>query len=52
MRKFFAAVALAFPLPGLAASSFSPDASDLWWNSNESGWDFGGTRVMVEELPS
>lgn len=38
MRRLFAAVAIAFPVPGLAASSFSPDASDLWWNSNESGW--------------
>lgn len=38
MRRLFATLALMLPLPGLAASSFSPDASDLWWNSSESGW--------------
>lgn len=29
---------LLFPSAALAANSFSTDASDLWWNSAESGW--------------
>ena len=38
MRKFLAVLVLFPPLPTLAASTFMPDASDLWWNSSESGW--------------
>jgi hypothetical protein len=37
MRRFVA-LAFLFPLPAFAASSFMTDASDLWWNPNESGW--------------
>jgi hypothetical protein len=36
--KFVASLPLLIPLPAFAANSFSPDASDLWWNPNESGW--------------
>ena len=45
MRKILLALGLAFPLPALAASSFMPDASDLWWNSSESGW---GVNVIQQ----
>lgn len=38
MRKLIAALAILVPLPGTGASSFMADASDLWWNSSESGW--------------
>src|SRR5258705_1327553 len=38
MRRFLFALSLSIPLHAFAASSFMPDASDLWWNSNESGW--------------
>jgi len=31
-------VALLLPAPAFCASSFMTDASDLWWNPNESGW--------------
>jgi hypothetical protein len=37
MRNFLATLAL-LPLPAAAASVFMTDASDLWWNSSESGW--------------
>jgi len=32
------AIAVLLPLPAFAASSFMTDASDLWWNPDESGW--------------
>lgn len=38
MRKFLPFLATLLPLPGLAANAFMPDASDLWWNPDESGW--------------
>jgi hypothetical protein len=38
MRKFGVCLALLLPLPAFGANPFSPDASDLWWNSAESGW--------------
>jgi hypothetical protein len=37
MRKFLATLAL-LPFPAYSASAFMTDASDLWWNSSESGW--------------
>ena len=33
-----AGLAAAFPAVPVAASAFSLDQSDLWWNPNESGW--------------
>ncbi len=38
MRPIFLSIALLAPLPAVCANSFMPDASDLWWNSSESGW--------------
>jgi hypothetical protein len=32
------AFSLLFPCAALAATPFSTDASDLWWNPDESGW--------------
>lgn len=37
MRTFLA-IALAFATPAFAATSFSTDVTDLWWNPDESGW--------------
>jgi hypothetical protein len=38
MRKFLLAAALAALSPAFAATSFSTDVTDLWWNPEESGW--------------
>jgi hypothetical protein len=38
MHKVLPILATAFAAPAWAASTFMPDASDLWWNPDESGW--------------
>jgi hypothetical protein len=38
MQKLWALVASAVSIPAFAASTFMTDASDLWWNPDESGW--------------
>ena len=38
MRALIAAALALLCQSALAMSSFSPDASDLWWNPDESGW--------------
>ncbi|HET9579038.1 MAG TPA: hypothetical protein VFP44_14490 [Usitatibacter sp.] len=38
MRVLLAAFALALAVPAQAATSFSTDVTDLWWNPDESGW--------------
>jgi hypothetical protein len=38
MRRPALALCLLAPVPALCANAFMPDASDLWWNSAESGW--------------
>lgn len=45
MRKFFLAAALALAAPAFAATSFSTDVTDLWWNPDESGW---GVNVIQQ----
>lgn len=45
MRILAVLAALAFPMPVLAASSFSTDVTDLWWNPAESGW---GVNVIQQ----
>lgn len=45
MRNFLMTLAAALPLQGYAASSFMTDASDLWWNADESGW---GVNVIQQ----
>lgn len=45
MRKTLMLLAVALPLQGYTASSFMTDASDLWWNPDESGW---GVNVIQQ----
>jgi hypothetical protein len=45
MRKLATFLGLAFAAPAFAASSFSTDVTDLWWNPDESGW---GVNVIQQ----
>jgi hypothetical protein len=46
LRKRLLAAAWAACLPAFAATSFSTDVTDLWWNPDESGW---GVNVMQQD---
>ncbi len=48
MRKILFALLLALAALGARASTFSTDASDLWWNEQESGW--GVNLVQQNEV--
>jgi hypothetical protein len=45
MRTLFLAALLALAIRAHAGSSFSTDATDLWWNPEESGW---GVNVIQQ----
>lgn len=45
MRILAVLATAALTAPALAASSFSTDVTDLWWNPDESGW---GVNVIQE----
>jgi hypothetical protein len=46
MRRFMVALAMLFTATFARATAFSTDASDLWWNSSESGW---GVNVIQQD---
>jgi hypothetical protein len=45
MRKLLAAAVMALAAHAEAATSFSTDVTDLWWNPDESGW---GVNVIQQ----